>query len=144
MNGAGGLERQLRAAQRLAQREADLAREVGVPPWKLRTLRDQSRGWSDAGIARAVRAVAQADADIKGQAHDASYTLERLVLTASGGPFRGRTAAELADGVPQRLGHELGRQSKTRAPRRYTARIRFLPLLAPQSAPAAGTQRPET
>lgn len=65
------------------QREADLAREVGVPPWKLRTLRDQSRGWSDAGIARAVRAVAQADADIKGAASDAAYTLERLVLTVT-------------------------------------------------------------
>jgi DNA polymerase-3 subunit delta len=30
-----------------------------------------------------VRAVAVADADIKGQAHDASYTLERLVLTVA-------------------------------------------------------------
>src|SRR4051812_44233209 len=28
-------------------------------------------------------------------------TIERLVLTASGGPFRGRTAAELADVTPQ-------------------------------------------
>ena len=65
-------------------READLAREVGVPPWKLRTIRDQSRGWSDRGIALAIRAVAQADADIKGAASDASYTLERLVLTVTG------------------------------------------------------------
>ena len=52
-----------------------------MPPWKLRTIRDQARGWSDAGIARAIRAVARADADIKGAASDASYTLERLVLT---------------------------------------------------------------
>lgn len=65
-------------------READLAREVGVPPWKLRTLREQAHGWSDANLARAIRAVAQADADIKGAASDASYTLERLVLTVSG------------------------------------------------------------
>ena len=65
-------------------READLAREVGVPPWKLRTIRDQARGWSDGGIARAIRAVARADADIKGAASDASYTLERLVLTVTG------------------------------------------------------------
>ena len=64
--------------------DADLAREVGVPPWKLRTIRDQSRGWSDGGIARAIRAVARADADIKGAASDASYTLERLVLTVCG------------------------------------------------------------
>ncbi len=65
-------------------READLAREVGVPPWKLRTIRDQSRGWSDRAIAQAVRAVAQADADIKGAASDAAYTLERLVLIITG------------------------------------------------------------
>ena len=65
-------------------RDADLAREVGVPPWKLRTIRDQSRSWSEAGLSRAIRAVAQADADIKGAASDASYTLERLVLTIAG------------------------------------------------------------
>ena len=65
-------------------KEADLAREVGVPPWKLRTIRDQSRGWSDAGISRAIRTIAQADADIKGAAGDASYTLERMVLTVTG------------------------------------------------------------
>ena len=65
-------------------READLARELGVPPWKVRTVRDQSRSWNPDAIASAVRAVAVADADIKGQAHDASYTLERLVLTVAG------------------------------------------------------------
>jgi DNA polymerase-3 subunit delta len=64
-------------------READLAREVGVPPWKLRSLRDQSRGWSEAGLSRVIRAVAKADADIKGAASDPSYTLERLVLTVT-------------------------------------------------------------
>jgi DNA polymerase-3 subunit delta len=62
-------------------REQDLAREVGVPPWKLRTLRDQSRGWSEKAIGAAIVAVARADADVKGAASDASYTLERLVLT---------------------------------------------------------------
>ena len=65
-------------------RDGDLAREVGVPPWKLRTLRDQSRGWTDDGISAAIQAVARADADIKGAATDASYTLERLVLTVTG------------------------------------------------------------
>jgi DNA polymerase-3 subunit delta len=79
--GARGLARYKGAPGRM--READLAREVGVPPWKLRTLRDQARGWSDAGVARAIRAVAQADADIKGAAGDPSYTLERLVLTVT-------------------------------------------------------------
>jgi DNA polymerase III subunit delta len=67
-----------------AQRENDLARELGVPPWKVRTVRDQSRAWSEPAIARVIRAIAQADADIKGAASDTSYTLERLVLTVTG------------------------------------------------------------
>ena len=78
---ARGLARYTSAPR--GQREADLARFVGVPPWKLRTLRDQARGWSDAGLSRAIQAIAQADADIKGAASDASYTLERLVLTVT-------------------------------------------------------------
>ncbi len=77
--GARGVARYKSAPR--GMREPDLAREVGVPPWKLRTIRDQSRGWSDGGIARAIRAIAQADADIKGAASDPAYTLERLVLT---------------------------------------------------------------
>jgi DNA polymerase-3 subunit delta len=81
-SGARGVARYLAAPR--GMRDDDLAREVGVPPWKLRTIRDQSRGWSDGGIARAIRAVARADADIKGQASDPSYTLERLVLTVTG------------------------------------------------------------
>src|SRR6476646_3254860 len=82
--GARGVAR-YRSAPR-GMRDNDLAREVGVPPWKLRTIRDQARGWSDSGIAHAIRAVARADADIKGAASDASYTLERLVLTITGLP----------------------------------------------------------
>jgi DNA polymerase-3 subunit delta len=61
-------------------READLSREVGVPPWKLRTLRAQSTGWTPAGLAGAIQAVARADADVKGGADDAAYALERMVL----------------------------------------------------------------
>lgn len=76
---ARGLARLVSAPR--GMRDADLAREVGVPPWKLRSLRDQARGWNEPGLARAIRAVAQADADIKGAASDASYALERLVLT---------------------------------------------------------------
>ena len=80
-SGARGLARYMSAPR--GMREGDLAREVGVPPWKLRIVRDQTRGWSEGGISRAIRAIAQADADIKGAASDASYTLERLVLTVT-------------------------------------------------------------
>lgn len=64
-------------------READLARELAVPPWKVKQVRGQARAWTPEGISAALQAVAVADADIKGQAHDAAYTLERLVLTVA-------------------------------------------------------------
>jgi DNA polymerase-3 subunit delta len=51
-----------------------------VPPWKLRVLRDQARCWDERGLAQAITAVAQADADVKGAASDAAYSLERMVL----------------------------------------------------------------
>jgi len=84
---ARGIARYLSAAR--GMREVDLAREVGVPPWKVRTIRDQSRGWSEGGISRAIRTIARADADIKGAAGDAAYTLERMVLTVTGLRERG-------------------------------------------------------
>jgi DNA polymerase-3 subunit delta len=64
-------------------RDGDLAREAGVPPWKVRVLREQARGWDERGLATAVRAVARADADVKGAAADSSYALERMVLAVS-------------------------------------------------------------
>ena len=82
-SGLRGLARVASAPR--GQRESDLAREAGVPPWKLRTIREQARGWDDEGLARAVTAVAQADADVKGAAGDVAYSLERMVLRVSGG-----------------------------------------------------------
>jgi DNA polymerase III subunit delta len=80
-SGLRGLAK-LRSAGR-GLREADLAREAGVPPWKVRVLREQARGWDDLGLAHAINAVAQADADVKGAASDAAYALERMVLTVA-------------------------------------------------------------
>ena len=64
-------------------RENDLAREVGVPPWKLKTMRSQARGWDQGGLAAALQAVARADAEVKGAADDAAFALERAVLTVA-------------------------------------------------------------
>ena len=68
------------SSARRGLRNADLIREVGVPGWKLDTLRGQARDWSPDGIARAIRAVARTDAEVKGAASDPSYALERLIL----------------------------------------------------------------
>lgn len=64
-------------------READLAREVGVPPWKLKSMRGQARGWDQGGLATALKAVAMADGEVKGAADDAAFALERMVLTVA-------------------------------------------------------------
>ncbi len=78
---AGGLRSLARfmSAPR-GMRNNDLMREVGVPAWKLDTLRRQSHGWDADGLGRAIRSVARADADIKGQASDPAYALEKMVL----------------------------------------------------------------
>lgn len=57
-----------------------LAREVGVPPWKLKSMRSQARGWTQRGVASALTAVAKADGEVKGVADDADFALEKLVL----------------------------------------------------------------
>ncbi len=61
-------------------RNTDLMREVGVPGWKLDTLRRQSHGWDLDGVGAAIRTVARADAAVKGQASDPAYALEKMVL----------------------------------------------------------------
>lgn len=77
-SGLRGVARVTSAAAGL--RDADLAREVGVPPWKLKSLRVQARGWNDRGLAQAITAVARADADVKGAGGDPGHALERMVL----------------------------------------------------------------
>lgn len=61
-------------------RNNELMREVGVPSWKLDALRRQGHGWNDAGLARAIRVVARADAEVKGAATDPAYSLEKMIL----------------------------------------------------------------
>ena len=58
---------------------AAIAAEVGAPPWKIDRVRQQLRGWHPNGIARALHAVAETDAQVKGEATSAAYALERAV-----------------------------------------------------------------
>ncbi|MGA4508493.1 DNA polymerase III subunit delta [Propionibacteriaceae bacterium G1746] len=69
--------------------EAELARQIGVPPFKIKQIAQQSRAWSPAAIAAGIRAAAIADAAVKGAQHDPEYALEQLL---------GRLAAARASG----------------------------------------------
>lgn len=61
-------------------RGLDLARELRMPGWKVDRVRQQIRGWTPDGIAAALQAVAEADADIKGRGADPAYALERTLI----------------------------------------------------------------
>jgi DNA polymerase III subunit delta len=63
-------------------KSADLARDLGMPPWKVDVVRRQLRGWSADGLADAIRAVADADGAVKGLggAADSGYALEHAVV----------------------------------------------------------------
>lgn len=59
---------------------AQVARDLGMPPWKVDKTRKQMRAWRPEGLAVALRAVAVADADVKGAAADQQYAVERALL----------------------------------------------------------------
>ena len=64
-------------------RDNELAGIVGAPPFKLRILRQQLSGWDAAGLAGAIRAVADADVAVKGGGADPGYAIEHMVLTVA-------------------------------------------------------------
>lgn len=65
-------------------RDADIARQIGVPPWKMRDLSRQARDWTPRGVAAALQRVAATDADVKGAAGDPEFSLERMVIDVAG------------------------------------------------------------
>lgn len=64
-------------------RPGELARELGMPPWKIDRVRQQMRGWSAEGVAVALSAIADADAAVKGGGDDPAYALERAVVAVA-------------------------------------------------------------
>ncbi|WP_238993036.1 DNA polymerase III subunit delta [Jiangella aurantiaca] len=81
----GALATSLRSLARLAgaprgMRDADVARDLGIPPWKVRVLRGQLRGWTPTGLARAIRAVADADLAVKGGGNDSTLALTTALV----------------------------------------------------------------
>jgi len=72
-------------------RDVELARRIGVPPWKLKDLGRQARGWTAPAVAEAITAVALADAQVKGAAGDPEFALERMILRVI--DCRGRSRA---------------------------------------------------
>src|SRR5215471_6743455 len=61
-------------------RSADaLATELGMPSWKIDRVRQQLRGWTAEGVARAHSVVADTDAQVKGEGASPGYALELAI-----------------------------------------------------------------
>jgi DNA polymerase III subunit delta len=61
-------------------RSADaLAAELGMPSWKIDRVRQQLRGWTAEGVARAHSIVAETDAQVKGEGASPGYALELAI-----------------------------------------------------------------
>jgi len=58
---------------------AQVAAELGIAPWMIDRAKRDLRGWTDADLGRAIIAVAEADAQVKGAGRDPVYALERMV-----------------------------------------------------------------
>ncbi|HEV3173521.1 MAG TPA: DNA polymerase III subunit delta [Actinocrinis sp.] len=63
-------------------------RDLGMPPWKVDKIRRQTRSWTPDGLTVALRAVATADAAVKGAAADPAYALEKCVIAIAGARTR--------------------------------------------------------
>jgi len=68
---------QVSSAGRVGSNE--LARALGMPPWKVDKARRQARGWSERGLRRAIGVVADLNAEVKGTVADPGYALERAI-----------------------------------------------------------------
>ncbi len=55
------------------------AAELGMAPWMLDRARKDLAGWNEDGLARAIEALAEADAGVKGASRDPVYAIERLI-----------------------------------------------------------------
>lgn len=69
---------------------SSIAAATGIPDWKVKDVRQTASHWTEPGLERAIQAVAEADAAVKGGESDADYALERMLITV--GRSRGRTA----------------------------------------------------
>lgn len=81
----GALAAGLRSLAKLSdvpsgQSDVAVAKIIGAPPFKVRSLRQQLRGWTSEGLVAALQAVAAADVDIKSGDAEPAYAVERLVL----------------------------------------------------------------
>jgi len=93
---ADGVRTAARVASLNTSNIGDLARQLKLPPWKVKKAQSQARGWTIDALQQAIGVTAELNADVKGAAASADYALERAVRriveirASSGNRPRGR------------------------------------------------------
>lgn len=75
--------RQLAKVGGFRGKTAEATKLLGMAPWQIEQARRALSGWDEAGLGRAIIAVAYADSQIKGEGRDAVYAVERVVDVVS-------------------------------------------------------------
>ncbi len=76
---ADGVRTAARVASLNTSNIGDLARQLKLPPWKVKKAQAQARGWTIDALQQAIGVTAELNADVKGAAASADYALERAV-----------------------------------------------------------------
>jgi DNA polymerase III subunit delta len=76
---ADGVRTAARVASLNTSNIGDLARQLKLPPWKVKKAQSQARGWTIDALQQAIGVTAELNADVKGAAASADYALERAV-----------------------------------------------------------------
>ncbi|GAB3541090.1 DNA polymerase III subunit delta [Arthrobacter tecti] len=67
---------------------AQLAKDLGMAPWQVDQARREAQRWTPEGLNYCIQVLAEADAQVKGEARDPVYAVERAVAAISRGGIR--------------------------------------------------------
>jgi len=94
---ADGVRTAARVASLNTTNIGELARQLKLPPWKVKKAQSQARGWTIDALQQAIGVAATLNADVKGAAASADYALERAIrqlveIRTAGAAGRGERA----------------------------------------------------
>ena len=53
---------------------------LSLPSWQIDKAKRELRAWSSSGLAQAIQALAQADAEVKGASRAPAYAVEKAII----------------------------------------------------------------
>jgi DNA polymerase-3 subunit delta len=73
----------MRTMAKVSGSRGSSAGALGLAPWQIDRARRDLAGWTDEGLGVAIRAIADADANVKGGGRDPVFALEQMITTVA-------------------------------------------------------------